>query len=235
MILLAEGLLWSRTREMAQDDSTTNMTAASTRRLQQTSSGYLLLLLLTLLSQPSPWAGRNVMGFTLLGLLCTAAACLGRIWCSVFIAGRKDQQLVTQGPYALCRHPLYALSLLGGAGIALATASLSLGLALLIGLWGLLQAAAVAEERHLAAQFAEDYPIYRAQTPRFWPSAWRLSGQSPAAERAAPALPQALTVHPPILWKAFVDAGAFFLLFTSVVLARQVSLHHPLMSSLALW
>ena len=209
---------------MAQDVATTDMTKASTRRLQRTASGYLLLLLLTLLSQPAEPGTQAMLALTVTGLLCVSAACLGRIWCSVFIAGRKDQELVTHGPYALCRHPLYALSLLGGLGIGLATLSLSLTLAVLAGLWWLLRAAAKNEERHLAARFGDNYERYQRETPSLWPGRWQRVNE----------LPTSLNVHPPILWKAFVDAGAFFVLFVCVVLARQISLQGLLASWLVL-
>lgn len=210
------------------------MTTASSRRLQRTSSGYLLLLLLTIVSQPSLAGAQSAVALTFLGLLCVVTACLGRIWCSIFIAGRKDRELVTHGPYALCRHPLYTLSLLGGLGVGLATLSLSLSLAVLGGLWWLLSEAAHSEERQLAAQFADDYDRYRETTPAFWPKTWRLtwSTTSPAVTATSP---NELLVHPRILWKAFVDAGAFFLLFACVALARQISLHYPLASGLRLW
>ena len=60
-----------------------------------------------------------------LGFLCVALACLGRIWASVFIAGHKDVELVTTGPYARCRHPLYSCSILGALGLGLTTRSLA--------------------------------------------------------------------------------------------------------------
>lgn len=209
---------------MAQDVATIYMTTASRRRLQRTAWGYLLLVLLTLMSQPSALGTRALPALTVVGLLCVSAACLGRIWCSVFIAGRKDQELVTYGPYALCRHPLYALSLLGGLGIGLATLSLSLSLAGLAGLWWLMREASHTEERHLAARFGEIYEQYRQATPAFWPKRWPKITE----------LPEALLVHPPILWKAFVDAGAFFAFFICVVLARALSLQGTWTSGLVL-
>src|SRR3569832_103327 len=60
------------------------------------------------------------------GFLCVALACLGRRWSSVFIAGHKDESLVTWGPYARLRHPLYACSMLGAFGLGLTTLSLIL-------------------------------------------------------------------------------------------------------------
>lgn len=196
------------------------MTTVSTQRLQRTSRGYLLILCLSLLSHPSDWAESVSLGLTLSGLLCVAIACLGRIWCSVFIAGRKDQELVIRGPYALVRHPLYAMSLIAALGIGLATLSATLTLALLGGLIWLLREAANAEERRLSARFGEPYQQYRLVTPRFWPRFKSVSTHMTSVTH----LPSTLVVHPPILWKAFVDASAFFLLFICVVLARQISL-----------
>lgn len=196
------------------------MTTASTQRLQRTSRAYLLIICLTLLSQPSQSAESASLGLTLAGLFCVAIACLGRIWCSVFIAGRKDQQLVTQGPYALVRHPLYSLSMVAALGIGLATLSGLLTIGLLAGLAWLLRDAALSEERRLSAVFEEAYQGYRAVTPRFWPRLGAWLGST----RSVKHLPTSLTVHPPILWKAFVDASAFFLLFICIVSARQISL-----------
>jgi hypothetical protein len=33
-----------------------------------------------------------------------AVASLGRMWCSLYIAGSKDKELITNGPYSLCRN-----------------------------------------------------------------------------------------------------------------------------------
>ena len=145
-------------------------TSASTPRLRLTLAWYLALVLLTALNQAparAPWVG------ALLGaaaLLLVATAVLGRIWCSVFIAGRKDAELVTTGPYALCRHPLYTLSMLGGLGLGLATHSATLTLATLLLLGWLVRRAAGAEEAYLATRHGAAFTAYAARTPRFVPS-----------------------------------------------------------------
>jgi protein-S-isoprenylcysteine O-methyltransferase Ste14 len=147
---------------------------------------------------------------TLAGLLLVSLALLGRIWCSVFIAGRKDAELVTAGPYALCRHPLYALSIVGGLGLGVATGSLTFTLVTLFVLGLLLVPAALSEERALAERYGAKFADYAELVPRWWP---RLGHWHAPAE---------IRVRPDILWKAFVDAGSFLLLYVLIVAARAL-------------
>src|SRR5262245_36263866 len=97
--------------------------SASTPRLRATFAIYVALIPATALIGPRevPFAMHVLLGCA--GFICVALACLGRIWCSAFIAGHKDEMLVTTGPYARCRHPLYACSLLAALGLGLATRS----------------------------------------------------------------------------------------------------------------
>src|SRR4051812_14485555 len=98
--------------------------SASTPRLRATFAIYVALVAASLVLGPVDLA-RSVYYVTgALGFLCVTVACLGRIWCSVFIAGHKDEMLVTTGPYAACRHPLYALSMLGALGLGLTSRSI---------------------------------------------------------------------------------------------------------------
>jgi len=195
--------------------------SASTPRLRATLLWYLALVGLTAVTRSLPLHPALDTALDAAGLLLVSFACLGRIWCSVFIAGRKDVELVTVGPYALCRHPLYTLSMIGGLGLGLATHSVVLTVSTLAVLGTLFTRAAAAEDRFLAARFDERFEAYRASTPRFWPRHWRH------------ALPASVTVRPAVLWKAFVDAGAFLLLFVLVIAARLWSdlglLHAPLL------
>jgi len=41
----------------------------------------------------------------------------GRTWCTLYIGGRKNHELVTAGPYSVCRNPLYVFSIIGAIGI----------------------------------------------------------------------------------------------------------------------
>lgn len=197
-------------------------TSVSTPRLRVTLLWYLALVCLAALTRPAPLPAPLAGIIDAVALLLVATASLGRIWCSVFIAGRKDVELVTTGPYALCRHPLYTLSMIGGVGLGLATHSLLLTAATLLVLGTLFTRAATAEDRFLAARFEQRFEAYRATTPLFWPQRWR----EPR--------PETLSVRPAILWKSFVDAGAFFLLLALVVVVRRVGDSGLLASPLSL-
>ena len=191
--------------------------SASTPRLRATFAIYLALVAAAAVVGPdevgSPWyylAGAA-------GFVCVVLACLGRIWSSVFIAGHKDEELVTTGPYALCRHPLYACSVLGALGLGLTTRSVLLCAIVVVLIAALVVYAAACEEQFLADAFPEAFSTYIVATPnRWWPR------RSPAA------LPERLDVRPPVFWKAFVDAGTFFLLYLLVALASEYRLGHAI-------
>jgi protein-S-isoprenylcysteine O-methyltransferase Ste14 len=154
----------------------------------------------------------NVAGFVLVVL-----ACLGRIWCSVFIAGHKDEFLVTSGPYAACRHPLYAFSILGALGLGLTAKSPLLCVLVVTLIAALLVYAAACEEQFLADAFPEGFAAYVAATPNMW-----------LPRRRAATLPEHLDVRPAVYWKAFLDAGSFFLLYALVALAAEYRLRSPM-------
>ena len=91
----------------------------------------------------------------------TARAAIGRNWGTPGMQ-RSDTELITRGPYALVRHPIYS-------GILLMMVGTAIGL---IFAWWLVAAAAGvyfvysarAEERYMCERFPEAYPAYRART-----------------------------------------------------------------------
>ncbi|MFO1078911.1 MAG: isoprenylcysteine carboxylmethyltransferase family protein [Planctomycetota bacterium] len=180
--------------------------SASTPRLRLTLAWYLLLALAAALGGPQPRPVHALCDFA--ALLLVGLAVLGRIWCSVFIAGRKDAELVTAGPYAACRHPLYLLSLVGGLGLGLATHSWLLTLATVVVLLLLFGAAMRSEDALLAQLHGAAWQAWARATPRLWPDLRRIGP------------PATLTTQPRVLWKAFVDGGSFLLLLAVLVLLR---------------
>ncbi len=136
----------------------------------------LAVLSAGLLVTRSTWADEAPVAAAVLmssGLLLTGVAAAGRLWCSLYIAGRKNRTLVTEGPYSLCRNPLYFFSLLGASGAVMATGMVSVTL-LLAALFLLYYRPVIrAEEKRLAGLFGDEYCSYRDRVPRFLPR-WRL-------------------------------------------------------------
>jgi protein-S-isoprenylcysteine O-methyltransferase Ste14 len=186
--------------------------SASTPRLRITFAIYLALIATAALLGPAQVAGWRYYAMSVAGFICVCLACLGRIWCSVFIAGHKDADLVTTGPYARCRHPLYACSILGALGLGLTTKSWLLCIVTLLLITALVVYAASCEEQFLADAFPDQFKAYVAATPNMW---W--------PGRAA-ALPENLDVRPAVFWKAFLDAGSFFVLWVLVAVAAEFRL-----------
>jgi protein-S-isoprenylcysteine O-methyltransferase Ste14 len=120
----------------------------------------------------------------MLGFFLLAAATLWRIWCALFIAGSKNGELSTAGPYSVVRNPLYLGNLAGVVGFGFAVEQPLL--ALLLGLvFALSYPSVVArEEAKLASLFGERYAAYRRSVPRWVPD-WSLY-QEPAAVAVSP-------------------------------------------------
>ena len=60
-----------------------------------------------------------------------AGACL-RWWATLFIGGRKISELVTEGPYSMCRNPLYVGTVLIALSVGVFLQSLTLLAAMLV-------------------------------------------------------------------------------------------------------
>lgn len=128
------------------------------------------VILLMLLSQ-SKWTGSHWTPaiFLALAFICSGLACIGRIWCALHIAGYKNKVLVEQGPYSMTRNPLYFFSALGTLGVGLATLTLTIPLIMLLG-FGLYYPLVIRdEEKRLAKRHPEQFVIYKARVPGFFP------------------------------------------------------------------
>jgi len=104
----------------------------------------------------------------LAGVLLAVVGFCGRLWCLSYIAGRKKRVLVTDGPYSLCRHPLYFFSLVGGLGLGLCTQTLSAVLLHALGFAVYYPRAIRGEEVFLSSIFP-DYEEYKKKVPLFLP------------------------------------------------------------------
>jgi protein-S-isoprenylcysteine O-methyltransferase Ste14 len=167
-------------------------------RFRQVRLAAVPLLALFLVSG-SAWQGLPFLRAMIeaLGVLMIVAAVLIRLWATLYIGGRKNATVVRDGPYSICRHPLYLGSVVGAFGLGLMFGSLVLSvLAGLVAL-AILSATAAREERVLAASFGADWVDYAARVPRLVP-ALRLFRTPPE-----------VTFRPVGLRRGLLDSGAF--------------------------
>jgi protein-S-isoprenylcysteine O-methyltransferase Ste14 len=133
------------------------------------------------LSHLSPrygWAGGEPAGWNLLGYVPVAVGAVLLVWIMVFgFSQYRDLPervpvdwspaiLMTGGPYAISRHPMYIgeLALWLGWAILYGSIPVLIGFAVLAAVVGLL---APREERALEAKFGEVYRGYKARVPRW--------------------------------------------------------------------
>lgn len=133
------------------------------------------------------------------GLALIFAAIVGRAWCSLYIGGRKKTELVQDGPYALCRNPLYLFSFVGSFGAGAQTGSLSLALIFTGATAAVFAPVIRQEEIYLSRAFPRTYPAYARTTPRLAPdlTLWRSPGE--------------LTIRPIFFLRTLADGLPFLL------------------------
>jgi len=150
------------------------------------------------------------------GLGLIGVAIVGRLWCTLYIGGRKAAELVQDGPYSISRNPLYVFSSIGAAGVGAQTGSVTIAL-----FFGVVTAVsfhfvAWREERLLSRIFGDSFTAYRARVPRFFP---KLSLYRDSAT---------VTVVPKRLYTTFIDSLVFFAALPISELIEWLQLHHYL-------
>ncbi|MDK1493514.1 protein-S-isoprenylcysteine O-methyltransferase [Sinorhizobium sp. 7-81] len=93
---------------------------------------------------------------------------LGRNW-SISLEIRDKHELISRGPYALVRHPMYTSFLLMGVGQAFLLSNWVIGLAGLVGFAVLFFLRVDKEERMMLEIFGAQYRTYMARTKRIIP------------------------------------------------------------------
>lgn len=104
------------------------------------------------------------------GLVLTFIGCLGRVWCLVHIAGRKNNELVMEGPYSLCRNPLYLFSFIATVGVAFSTCTFSIPIVVTVCFLVYYPLVIRSEERRLRQIHGEAFESYCRRVPQFIPS-----------------------------------------------------------------
>lgn len=148
-------------------------------------------------THPTDLHGMKDLLMALVGLYLVLVSIKGRIWCMLYIGGKKDRTLVVDGPYSRSRNPLYYYSTLGVVGIAAAsgmlTAVAGLFLVVVAGNYIVIRR----EEKKLRLLHGDSFTDYCSRVPRFWPR-WKLFQE---AERHS--------FEPKLFHKTFWDAAGF--------------------------
>jgi protein-S-isoprenylcysteine O-methyltransferase Ste14 len=161
----------------------------------------ILLIPLLMVIEPArrpEWAGDLMEA---LGAVCLAICLVGRGWASLYVAGRKDRELVVLGPYSVVRNPLYVFSFVGIVGIGLISKMFTL-LALLTIIFALYYRLVVRrEEAQLALLHGDAAANYFARVPRWFPdfSNWRDTTR--------------VEIEPRRIFATLADTSLFFLTF----------------------
>jgi protein-S-isoprenylcysteine O-methyltransferase Ste14 len=133
------------------------------------------------------------------GIVFIVICILGRTWTSLYIGGRKIEQLVMIGPYSITRNPLYFFSVIGAAGFGAQLGSIAVAITFAVLTWLVFHVVIIQEERVLADRFGAVFADYQKAVPRFFPNV-KLWHDEPT-----------LVIRPPRVLRTFVDASVFLL------------------------
>lgn len=94
---------------------------------------------------------------------------MGRLWCSIYIAGYKTDRLIKEGPYSICRNPLYFFSFIGALGVGMATESFLIPFLIMITFTIYYPMVIKSEESEMLKKHGKEYEAYLGLVPSFFP------------------------------------------------------------------
>lgn len=148
----------------------------------------------------------------MLGLFFIIGGFGNRLWCTLYIGGRKNDSLLQDGPYSICRNPLYVGSILAAFGVGMQTEMLTFAILSGSVCWIIFHVVVKREEKFLHGKFGARYQSYIAVTPRFWP---KFSIYKDDFE--------AHSFRTEMLWNTFRDG---LVLLTAIPITETVELAH---------
>ncbi|MEJ5020729.1 isoprenylcysteine carboxylmethyltransferase family protein [Ochrobactrum vermis] len=161
----------------------------------------IVLLVVALLFVSSQSTGHFHEYIEAFGLSLIVAAIIGRMWCTLYIGGRKSAEIVQSGPYSVTRNPLYVFSSIGAMGIGAQTGSIIIAAAFGVLCYLAFSVVIRTEEKFLKQNFGQPYEAYCASVPRFFPkfSLFRDDKE--------------LIVRPDRIYRTFTDGLVFFVAY----------------------
>jgi len=130
-----------------------------------------ILALYILFNQPPDCIPAAILDLSeMIGFMLLVMAAFGRMWCLLFVGGKKNDILMTSGPYSIVRNPLYVFSFLGAVGLGMTVKNPLLALALAAAFIAYYPFVVKKEEQKLAILFGDEYREYLSRTPRWFPN-----------------------------------------------------------------
>ncbi len=145
-----------------------------------------------------------------LGYALVIACVIGRIWCSTFIGGYKNERVIDTGPFSMVRNPLYAFSFLGVLGIGLMSVRLSIAAILVAAFAAYYYRVVRREEIFLRETFGTAFDAYCQRVPRWLP---RLSNYHADKE---------ITTRPQFVLRTIRDSLWFFAALPAIELIEYI-------------
>lgn len=171
------------------------------RRINILQGATILVVPLIVFSRPGlPVSELSLELIENIGILLIICGVLGRLWSILYIGGHKNMTVMRDGPYSICRHPLYLFSTIAILGFGLLLGSLILGIGASIFTYYVLKKTAQKEENFLISEFGQAYTEYMATTPAILP---KVSLFSSSAN---------VTFNTKILFRNFIDCLVFLAL-----------------------
>ncbi len=147
------------------------------RRWLSRSRAWISLLIMApvalavLFSKPLAVEGTWLDAFSDLGSwVCFAIGAFVRWWATLYIGGHKTNRVICEGPYSICRNPLYVGTFFMTASVVCQMMSLSLAIAFLVATAWYLATTVSYEEHSLRNKFGAEFVAYQNRVPRFWPN-----------------------------------------------------------------
>jgi protein-S-isoprenylcysteine O-methyltransferase Ste14 len=152
--------------------------------------------------------GHEIMELT--GVLLVLVCFIGRLWSILYVGGKKNDELVSIGPFSVTQNPLYFFSTVGATGIGLMYGSVLVAAALGLASFVIFRVTARKEAEFLLGKFGPAYSAYAERTPRFWPNPLLYRDQAE----------QLFSTH--ALQRTFRDGLYFLALFPAIEMAEHL-------------
>ncbi|MFC1523932.1 methyltransferase family protein [Thermodesulfobacteriota bacterium] len=150
----------------------------------------------------------DVLGFSLI-----VVATLGRLWSIIFIGGRKQIEICKEGPYSLCRNPLYVFSFSGAVGIILCSGELVLLFVVLPFFIYNYYFVIKGEEQRLLEWFGDEFAEYCRQVNRVVPNFKNYYSRAH------------FDIYPKVFFRQMKDSSNFLWLFIFLEFVEYVKLN----------